>query len=116
MEATLYYFALPWAVVGIADQGAAFSLTSLRRGDERLEQAVDRYVRGYLRMWGIGLPRDAFNPVSPDGEVVRQAQERIAVYASQHPPVQRLPKFYLVLLNQLQTGSDAYGFGDVFCL
>lgn len=112
----LHYFALSWAVVGITDSGACFSLASLRREGERPEQAVERYVRNYLRMWGIGLPQKAFSPVSPDGKTVLQACQRIEAYVRQHPPVRRLPKFYLVLLNQPQLGSDAHGFGDVFCL
>ena len=40
----------------------------------------------------------------------------LAVYIAAHPPVQTLPRFYIVFLNQPQIGCDAHGFGDVFCV
>lgn len=115
-DMTLQFFTLPWAVVGMADGDVRHALSSLRRGDEPLESAVERYVTGYLAFWHLALIDRSRASVCGDEAVLAAAKAKIEAYVAAHPPVAVFPRFYLVFLNQLPLGGDAHGLGDVFCV
>ena len=52
---TFHYIILSWAVVGIADSDVRHSLQAMRHGGEPIEDAVERYVTGYLSFWRLAF-------------------------------------------------------------
>lgn len=112
---TLTFINLSWAEIGIVES-AGFSLSSLRRGEEPIEQAVERYVTGYMAFWGIAFVKEKLPCSCSDKATEEAAQERIRQYVAQHPPVEPLPRFYIAFLNQSHVTGDTDGFGDVLCL
>ena len=112
MKQKMKYIDLPWAVVVLSDS-ERFTIDQLVN-DEPLEEAVERYVIGYMAFWQIAfIERERLVPC--DDEQLRQAARRkIERYIEQHPPVQCLPRFYLVLLNQAIGQMDPDGLSQVF--
>lgn len=110
------HITLSWAVVGIIEQDSGFSLTSLQKGKETLEEAVEKYVISYMAFWHIAFIEKKQMQVCTDATTIRKGKEKIDRHIETHPSVVPLPKFYLVFLNQSQIGSDADGLSDVFCL
>lgn len=111
----LTFITLSWAEIGIVEC-AGFSLSSLQKGDEPIEQAVERYVTGYMAFWGIAFVKENLEQDSPDKATEESAKEKIKHYVAQHPPVEPLPRFYIAFLNQPHGTGDADGLGDVLCL
>ena len=54
MEYPLTFINLSWAEIGIFEN-TAFPLASLRKEDEPIEKAVERYVIGYMAFWNIAF-------------------------------------------------------------
>ncbi|MBO4984796.1 MAG: hypothetical protein J6C87_04045 [Bacteroides sp.] len=115
-SSTIKYITLSWAVVGIFEQDSGFSLASLQKDKETMEEAVEQYVIGYMAFWHIAFVEKKQMLVCTDAVTIRKGKEKIERYIETHPPVVPLPKFYLVFLNQSQISSDADGLSDVFCL
>lgn len=116
MTTFISYINLSWAVVGIIDKDAHTSLSSLAKEDEPVEEAVERYVLGYMRFWNIAFIRKEMLNECRDERVIQEAKKSIERYVVSHPPAATLPKFYLVFLNQPQISRNADGLSDVFCL
>lgn len=112
---TLTFITLSWAEIGIMES-ASFSLSSLRRGEEPIEQAVEKYVTGYMAFWGIAFVKENLRRYSPDKATEETAKEKIRQYVAQHPPVEPLPRFYIAFLNQPHDTGDTNSLGNVFCL
>ena len=112
MKQELRYVDLTWAVVAVCESDS-FTINQLVH-DDSVEQAVERYVIGYMAFWQIAfIERERLVPC--DDEQLRQAARRkIERYIEQHPPVQCLPRFYLVLLNQAIGQMDPDGLSQVF--
>lgn len=113
---TFHYIILSWAVVGIADSDARHSLQAMRHGGEPIEDAVERYVTGYLSFWRLAfIDRNRMHECR-DKRLIEQGLAKMKAYIATHPPVATLPKFYIVFLNQPQIGCDANRLSDVFCV
>lgn len=110
------FLALAWAVVGISEEGSYLSMASLRRDNESWEECIEQYVLGYMSFWNIGHPDKGELMPCRDVNIVNKGKCRIEAFIGQHPPIEHLPKFYIIFLNQPQIGCDADGFSDVFCL
>lgn len=116
MEYPLTFINLSWAEIGIFEN-TAFPLASLRKEDEPIEKAVERYVIGYMAFWNIAfIKKGMIYPSLQDDFIRKRGQDKIRQYVERHPPIEPLPKFYIVFLNQPQIGCDADGFSDVFCM
>ena len=112
MKQKMKYIDLPWAVVALSDS-ERFTIDQLVN-DEPLEEAVERYVIGYMAFWQIAfIERERLVPCDDD-QLRQTARRQIERYIEQHPPVQCLPRFYLVLLNQAIGQMDLDGLSQVF--
>lgn len=112
---TIHFITLSWAEIGIVES-TGFALSSLRKGDEPIEKAIERYVIGYMAFWGIAFVKNNLVRSIPDETTMEAGKEKIRQYVEQHPPATPWPQFYITLLNQPHIAGDAYGFSDVFCL
>ncbi len=112
MKQEIRYIDLSWAVVALCESNS-FSLGQLARG-EQVEEAVERYVIGYMAFWQIAfVEKEQLQPC--DDEDLRQAARlKIARHIEAHPPLQRLPRFYLVLLNQHIAPMEPDGMSRVY--
>ena len=98
MRQEMRYIDLSWAVVAVCES-EKFPWTKLVHDDE-IEQAIERYVLGYLAFWQIAfIEKERLVPCD-DGRLREAARQKIDRYIEQHPPVRCLPRFYLVLLQQ----------------
>ena len=112
MKKVLKYVDLPWAVVGVCES-ESFTINQLVH-DDSVEQAVEHYVIGYMAFWQIAFIEKE-RLVTCDDDALRQAARlKIARFIKRHPLVQRLPRFYLVLLNQPIAPMDADGMSRVY--
>lgn len=115
-NSTIAFINLSWAEIGIAEE-ADFTLASLRKGNESIEKAVERYVIGYMAFWNIVFVKEWMTGPYPPNDVIRKkGKDKIRQYVESHAPAESLPKFYIVFLNQPQIGCDADGLSDVFCM
>ena len=98
MKQELRYVDLTWAVVAVCESDS-FTINQLVL-DDSVEQAVERYVIGYMAFWQIAfVEKERLVPC--DDETLRAvARSKIARYIVEHPPVHHLPRFYIVLLQQ----------------
>lgn len=112
MKQEIRYIDLSWAVVALCES-EQFSVTQLVHS-ESIEEAVERYVIGYMAFWQIAfIEKERLQPC--DDESLRQAARlKIARFIKAHPPVQRLPRFYLVLLQQDAAPMDPDGLSRVY--
>lgn len=116
MQSSLLTFInLSWGEIGMTES-VGFPFSSLRKGKEPIEKAVERYVIGYLSFWNIAFIDKHRMRECNVATTREKAREKIQRYAEQHPPVRVLPGFYLVFLNQPQVACDADSLSDVFCL
>jgi hypothetical protein len=112
MKQEIRYIDLSWAVMAVCESDN-FTLSQLARG-EQAEQVVERYVIGYLAFWQIAfVEKERLVPC--DDETLRaSARLKIARHIEAHPPLQRLPHFYLVLLGQSIAPTDPDGMSHVY--
>jgi hypothetical protein len=98
MKQVLKYVDLPWAVVGVCES-ESFTINQLVH-DDSVEQAVERYVIGYMAFWQIAFVEKERLVPCDDKTLRASARLKIARYIAEHPPVECLPRFYIVLLQQ----------------
>lgn len=115
-KSALRCFILSWAVVGISEEDSCLSVASLCRDNESWEECIERYVLGYMSFWNMGHPDKGELMPCRDADIINKGRCRIEAFIEQYPPIEHLPRFYIVFLNQPQIGCDADGFSDVFCL
>ena len=115
-QSFIKYITLSWAVVGIFEQDSGFSLASLQKENETIEESVEKYIIGYMAFWHIAFVEKRQMRPCMDMATIEKGKEKIERYIQKHPPVVPLPKFYLVFLNQPKIGCDADSLSDVFCM
>ena len=98
MKHKLRYIDLSWAVVAICESDS-FTINQLVHNGS-VEQAVERYVIGYMAFWQIAFVEKERLVPCEDETLRAAARSKIDRYIAKHPPVQRLPRFYIVLLQQ----------------
>ena len=98
MNQELRYINLPWAVVAVCESDS-FTINQLVHNDS-VEQAVERYVIGYMAFWQIACVEKERLVPCEDETLRAAARSKIDRYIAEHPPVQHLPRFYIVLLQQ----------------
>lgn len=98
MKHKLRYVDLSWAVVAICESDS-FTINQLVHNGS-VEQAVERYVIGYMAFWQIAFVEKERLVPCEDETLRAAARSKIDRYIAEHPPVQRLPRFYIVLLQQ----------------
>jgi len=113
MQNNLKYINLSWAVVGICE-GFHLPLSALVHEGDDMEDTVEHYVIGYLAFWHIAfIDKERLLPCHD--ETLREvARQKIDRYISSHPPVETLPRFYLVLLSQQIAPMEADGISRVY--
>lgn len=112
MKQEIRYIDLSWAIVAVCES-EEFSWKKLVRDDE-IEQAVERYVLGYMAFWQIAfIAKERLVPCD-DKPLRKAARLKIERYIEEHPPVQRLPRFYLVLLQQAIIPMEPDGMSHVY--
>ena len=97
MKQNLRYIDLSWAVVALCESDQ-FTVDQLVHGDS-VEEAVERYVIGYMAFWQIAFIEKERLQLFDDETLRQAARLKIDRYIKEHPPVQRLPRFYLVFLD-----------------
>ena len=113
MQNNLKYINLSWAVVGICE-GSRLPLSALVHEGDDMEETVEHYVIGYLAFWHIAFV-DESRLVPCDDETLREvARQKIDRYIADHPPVETLPRFYLVLLRQQIAPMEQDGTSRVY--
>lgn len=112
MKQELRYIDLSWAVVAVCETDS-FTINQLVHNDS-VEHAVERYVIGYMAFWQIAFVEKE-RLVHCDDEILRAAARRkIDRYINKHPPVECLPRFYIVLLGQPFTPLEPDGMTCVY--
>ena len=113
MQNNLKYINLSWAVVGICE-GSHLPFSVLVHEGDDMEEAVEHYVIGYLAFWHIAFVDEKQLQPCHD-EVLREAaRQKIDRYIADHPPVETLPRFYLVLLRQQIAPMEQDGMSRVY--
>ena len=112
MKQEMRYINLSWAVVAVCES-KDFPWAKLVHDDE-IEHAVERYVLGYMAFWQIAfIEKERLVPCD-DEDLHEAARLKIDRYTEEHPPVQRLPRFYLVFLQQPIVPMDPDGMSRVY--
>lgn len=114
MKQELKYIDLSWAVVSVCESDS-FTIEQLVH-DDSVEQAVERYIIGYMAFWQIAfIEKERLVPC--DDETLRAAaRSKIDRYIVEHPPVECLPRFYIVLLQQSFAPLEPDGMTRVYQL
>ena len=113
MQPIHHYIDLSWAVVGICE-GSHLPLSALVHEGDDMEETVEQYVIGYLAFWHIAFV-DESRLVPCHVETLHEvARQKIDRYIANHPPVETLPRFYLVLLRQQIAPMEADGMSRVY--
>ncbi len=100
MNYTIRYIDLSWAVVGICENERMHSSVLIPSIEKDEVKAVQQYVIGYLSFWHIAFIDETLLVPCDDEELRIAARKKIEQYIADHPPVAKLPRFYLVLLRQ----------------
>lgn len=114
MKQELKYIDLSWAVVSVCESDS-FTIDQLIH-DDSVEQAVERYIIGYMAFWQIAfIEKERLVPC--DDETLRAAaRSKIDRYIVEHLPVECLPRFYIVLLQQSFAPLEIDGMTRVYQL
>ena len=113
MQPIHHYIDLSWAVVGICE-GSHLPLSALVHEGNEMEETVEQYVIGYLAFWYIAFVDESRLVPCDDGALHEAARQKIDRYIADHPPVETLPRFYLVLLRQQIAPMEADGMSRVY--
>ena len=76
--------------------------------------AVEHYVIGYMAFWHIAFVDESRLVPCHDDALRNYARQKIDRYIAEHPPVETLPRFYLVLLHQQIAPMEADGMSRVY--
>ena len=114
MKQELRYVDLSWAVVAVCESGS-FTINQ-RVHNDSVEQAVERYVIGYMAFWQIAFVEKERLVPCDDKTLRAAARSKIDRYIAEHPPVQQLPRFYIVLLQQPLAPLETDGMTQVYQL
>ncbi len=76
--------------------------------------AVEHYVIGYMAFWHIAFVDEKQLQPCHDEALREAARQKIDRYIADHPPVETLPRFYLVLLRQQITPMEQDGMSRVY--
>jgi hypothetical protein len=79
-----------------------------------MEETVEHYVIGYLAFWHIAFVDESRLVPCHDEALRETARQKIDRYIADHPPVEKLPRFYLVLLRQQIATMEADGMSRVY--
>ena len=112
MKQEMKYIDLPWAVVAMCES-EEFPWNKLVHNDE-IEQAVERYVLGYMAFWQIAFVEKEELQACDNEDLRKAARLKIARYIEEHPPMQSLPRFYLVLMQQTIAPMECDGMSCVY--
>ena len=113
MQNIFKYINLSWAIVGICE-GSLLPLSALVHEGDDMEEAVEHYVIGYLAFWHIAfIDKERLQPCL-DETLHTAARQKIDRYIADHPPVETLPRFYLVLLRQQIAPMEQDGMSRVY--
>ena len=112
MKQEIRYIDLSWAVVAVCES-ETFTWQDLVREGNPVDK-VEQYVLGYMSFWQIAfVEKEKLKPC--DDKALRQAARlKIARHIKAHPPLQRLPRFYLVLLGQSIAPMEPDGMSRVY--
>lgn len=113
MQPIHHYIDLSWAVVGICE-GSHLPLSALVHEGDDMEETVEQYVIGYLAFWHIAFVDEKQLQPCHDEALRTAARQKIDHYIAGHPPVETLPRFYLVLLRQQIAPMEADGMSRVY--
>ena len=114
MKQQLRYIDLSWAVVAMCES-ETFTWQDLVRDGNPVDK-VEQYVLGYMSFWQIAfIDREVLVPCE-DEPLRRAARHKIERYIAEHPPVQALPRFYIILLAQPFAPLEADGMTQVYQL
>ena len=114
MQNNLKYINLSWTVVGICE-GSRLPLSTYIPGIDKDESAaVEHYVIGYLAFWHVAFVDEKQLQPCHDEALREAARQKIDRYIADHPPVETLPRFYLVLLHQQIAPMEEDGMSRVY--
>ena len=114
MQNNFKYINLSWAVVGICENPHQPLLFHIPGIDKDEAAAVEHYVIGYLAFWHIAfIDKERLQPCL-DETLRTAARQKIDHYIADHPPVETLPRFYLVLLRQQIAPMEQDGMSRVY--
>ncbi len=113
MQPIHHYIDLSWAVVGICE-GSHLPLSALVHEGDDMEETVEHYVIGYLAFWHIAFVDESRLVPCHDETLHEVARQKIDRYIANHPPVETLPHFYLVLLRQQIAPMESDGMSRVY--
>ena len=113
MQPIHHYIDLSWAVVGICE-GSHLPLSALVHEGDDMEAMVEHYVIGYLAFWHIAFVDEKQLQPCHDETLREAARQKIDRYIADHPLVETLPRFYLVLLRQQIAPIEADGMSRVY--
>ena len=108
------YINLSWAVVGIckgSHKPLSFYIPDI---DKDEAAAVEHYVIGYLAFWHIAFVDEKQLQPCHDEALHEAARQKIDRYIADHPPIETLPRFYLVLLRQQIAPMETDGMSRVY--
>ena len=82
--------------------------------EEDKAAAVEHYVIGYMAFWNIAFVDEKLLQPCHDEALRETARQKIDRYIADHPPVETLPRFYLVLLRQQIAPMEQDGMSRVY--
>lgn len=112
MKQELKYIDLSWAVVAVCESETFMWQDLVREGNP--VDRVEQYVLGYMSFWHLAfIDKETLVPCE-DELLRRAARHKIERYIAEHPPVQPLPRFYIVLLGQPFAPFEPDGMTQVY--
>jgi len=79
-----------------------------------MEETVEHYVIGYLAFWHIAFVDKKLLQPCHDETLREAARQKMDRYIADHPHVETLPRFYLVLLRQHIAPMESDGMSRVY--
>ena len=113
MKPIHHYINLSWAVVAICEDGTLPLSAIVHDGQDETEM-VERYVIGYMAFWHIAFVDESRLVPCNDDALRTEARQKIDRYIADHPTVETLPRFYLVLLRQQIAPMEQDGMSRVY--
>ena len=105
---------LSWAVVGLGENALIPFDEFLSGIDTDAPAVVERYAIGYLDFWQIAFVDVSQLQPCHDEQLRQSARRKITRHIAEHPPMEPLPRFYLVLLRQSIAPMEEDGMSRVY--